>query len=92
MHIGVVEDDSDQSDLLDLRLGEGQHGSEVFATLAEPKAELASRWFDLLFVDWMRPDGTGADPLQWLRRRQAVIVRREPTPSSRRHPKPRPCE
>ena len=92
MHIGVVEDDSDRSDLLLLRLREGQRGSEVFATLAEPKAELASGCFDLLIVDGIPPEGASADPLQGVRRRQAVLVRPKPTPSRRRHLKPRPCE
>lgn len=78
MHIALVEDDSDQRDLMELWLGSGQHTSHGFGTAAEFIDGLKKERFDLLLIDWILPDGTGGDVLQWVRQNLgweiAVIV------------------
>jgi len=67
MHIGIAEDDGDQLGLLELWLSDGKHTSKGFATAAGFIEGLKKERFDLLLVDWMLPDGTGADILAWAR-------------------------
>ena len=67
MHIGILEDDADQLALLQLWLGSGQHTTAGFATRAALLAALDEGRFDLLLVDWMLPDGTGAQVIQAVR-------------------------
>jgi two-component system response regulator RegX3 len=69
MHIGIAEDDPDQLDLLRLWLEGPGHGHSVrgFGTTAEYIAALKKERFDLLMIDWVLPDGTGADLLAWVR-------------------------
>jgi len=67
MHIGIAEDDADQLALLALWLEGGGHTSKGFATAAGFIDGLKKERFDLLLLDWMLPDGTGADLLSWAR-------------------------
>jgi two-component system response regulator RegX3 len=67
MHIGIAEDDVDQAALLGLWLEGGQHSHKVFESAASFIEGLKRERFDLLLVDWMLPDGTGADVLSWAR-------------------------
>jgi DNA-binding response OmpR family regulator len=67
MHIGIAEDDPDQLALLCLRLATQQHTTRGFSTVAEFIEGLKKERFDLLLIDWMLPDGTGADLLHWIR-------------------------
>jgi two-component system response regulator RegX3 len=67
MHIGIAEDDRDQLGLVELWLADGKHTSKGFATAAGFIDALKKERFDLLLVDWMLPDGTGADILAWAR-------------------------
>ena len=67
MHIAILEDDADQRALLELWLGSGQHTSRGFGMAAEFIEGAKKERFDLLLIDWMLPDGTGADVLQWVR-------------------------
>jgi DNA-binding response OmpR family regulator len=67
MHIGIAEDDADQLALLTLWLSGAQHTSKGSATAAAFIDNLKKERFDLLLVDWMLPDGTGADILSWTR-------------------------
>jgi DNA-binding response OmpR family regulator len=67
MHIGIAEDDTDQLGLLELWLSEAKHTSRGFTTAAGFIDGLRKERFDLLLVDWMLPDGTGADLLAWVR-------------------------
>ena len=68
MHIGIVEDDPDQLALLKLQLSQAGHGCEGYGTVAAATEGFARHRYDLLVVDWMLPDGTGADLLAWVRR------------------------
>lgn len=67
MHIGIAEDDPDQQALLKLWLEAAQHTVGAYADVASYLAALKRERFELLVVDWMLPDGTGADVLQWAR-------------------------
>jgi len=67
MHIALLEDDADQRALLELWVGSGQHTSRSFGMAAEFIDGAKKERFDLLLIDWMLPDGTGADVLQWVR-------------------------
>ncbi|MCF8156928.1 MAG: response regulator transcription factor [Rhodoferax sp.] len=67
MHIGILEDDPDQRVLLELWVGSGQHTCHGFCTAAEFIEGAKKERFDLMLIDWMLPDGTGADVLQWVR-------------------------
>lgn len=67
MHIAILEDDPDQLALLELWLADGEHTSRGFS-MTEQLIEGAKRErFDLMVIDWMLPDGTGADVLTWVR-------------------------
>jgi len=67
MHIAILEDDADQRALLELWVLGGQHTSRGFGMAAEFIEGAKKERFDLLLIDWMLPDGTGADVLQWVR-------------------------
>lgn len=67
MHIGIVEDDPDQLSVLTLWLTGQSHSTRGFVTAADFIEGLKKEHFDLLVVDWMLPDGTGADILAWVR-------------------------
>jgi DNA-binding response OmpR family regulator len=67
MHIAILEDDSDQRALLELWVGSGQHTTRGFGMAAQFIEGAKRERFDLLLIDWMLPDGTGADVLLWIR-------------------------
>ena len=67
MHIGIAEDDPDQLALLQLWLHGQQHSTHGCGTAGEFIEALKKERFDLLLIDWMLPDGTGADVLNWVR-------------------------
>lgn len=67
MHIGIAEDDPDQQDLLRLWLESAQHSVAAYGTVAQYIEALKRERFEMLLIDWMLPDGTGADLLQWAR-------------------------
>lgn len=67
MHIGCAEDDREQSDYLSLLLGSAGHSVDSTPTAAGFIDALKKTRYDLLLVDWVLPDGTGADILSWVR-------------------------
>lgn len=67
MHIAVLEDDPDQRDLLELWLSSGAHTSQGFGLTVDFVEGAKKERFDLLLIDWMLPDGTGGEVLQWVR-------------------------
>lgn len=78
MHLGVLEDDEDQLALIELWLGSAGHTSTVAGTVALMLERLKTEHFDALLLDWMLPDGSGAEVLQWVRQNlgwnKAVVV------------------
>lgn len=67
MHIGILEDDTDQQALLGLWLAVAKHSFTVFGTVALMLEGLKREHFDALLLDWMLPDGSGIEVLQWVR-------------------------
>lgn len=67
MHIGIAEDDPDQRDLLAFWLAGAEHSSRGYGSAAQYIEALKKERFDMLMIDWMLPDGTGADLLAWVR-------------------------
>jgi DNA-binding response OmpR family regulator len=67
MHIGIAEDDPDQAALLSLWLEGAGHTPKVYGTAADYLDALKRDRFDLLLIDWMLPDGTGAELIDWVR-------------------------
>ncbi len=78
MHLGVLEDDEDQQALIELWLDSAGHTSAVSSTVAQMLERLKVEHFDALLLDWMLPDGSGAEVLQWVRQNlgwnKAVVV------------------
>ncbi len=78
MHVGILEDDEDQQALLQLWLTGAQHTCTMFGTVATMISGLKGEHFDGLLLDWMLPDGSGAEVLQWVRQNMgwdmAVVV------------------
>ena len=67
MHIAILEDDPDQRALLELWVSGAEHTSRGFELTADFIEGVKKERFDLLMIDWMLPDGTGAEVLQWVR-------------------------
>jgi two-component system response regulator RegX3 len=67
VHVALAEDDQEQAALLSLWLEGGQHSVKSFMTMSSYIDALKSERFDLLLIDWMLPDGTGAEVLSWVR-------------------------
>ena len=67
MHIGILEDDADQLALIGLWTTAGGHSHTGFVTVAEMIEGLKHEHFDALLLDWMLPDGTGGEALEWIR-------------------------
>jgi two-component system response regulator RegX3 len=67
MHIAILEDDPDQRALLELWLNNAQHTTASFGMAQTFMEGVHQTHFDLLLIDWMLPDGGGAELLQWIR-------------------------
>ena len=67
MRIALLEDDSDQSEIIRLWLEEAEHNVAEFTTGGEFLREVRRESYDLYLLDWMLPDITGLDVLCKLR-------------------------
>lgn len=67
MHIAFLEDDPDQQALTGLWLESAGYSYRAFATVADMITGLGKESFDLLLLDWMLPDGSGREVLDWAR-------------------------
>lgn len=65
--IGVLEDDETQAALLHAELDQAGHEFVLFRTAFEFRRGLARSGLDLVILDWMLPDESGVEVLQWLR-------------------------
>jgi two-component system response regulator RegX3 len=69
MHIAIVEDDADQSEVLSFWLSEAGHEASGFATGAALLDSLDKHYFDLYVVDWILPDMHGDEVIRQIRAR-----------------------
>ena len=67
MFIALLEDDSDQSDLLSAWLEDAGHKCAVFNSGKEITKSLLHESYDLLILDWLVPDMNGLEVLEWVR-------------------------
>jgi DNA-binding response OmpR family regulator len=65
--IGILEDDKDQSDLLELWLADAGYDVSTSATGPDFVRAVQSRGFDLMVLDWMVPEMDGLEVLEWVR-------------------------
>ena len=67
MHIALLEDDLDQSVLVQAWLEDAGHKCVVFTSGKELTMSLLRESYDLLLLDWLVPDMNGIQVLQWVR-------------------------
>ncbi|MBT8054855.1 MAG: response regulator transcription factor [Gammaproteobacteria bacterium] len=65
--IGILEDDSDQSALLELWLSEAGYDVTVYAEGPKLLRAAQPRGFDLMMLDWIVPEMSGFEVLEWVR-------------------------
>jgi DNA-binding response OmpR family regulator len=65
--IGILEDDSDQSALLQVWLEDAGYRTRVFASGPEFIRAVQKEGFDLMMLDWNLPGMSGLEVLQWVR-------------------------
>jgi two-component system, OmpR family, response regulator RegX3 len=70
MRVGVLEDDVDHALMVTQVLFAEGHGAEVYTTGARFLQAMVRESFDVLVLDWMLPDMTGIEVLDWLRQLQ----------------------
>ena len=78
MHVGLLEDDEDQRRLIELWVRSAQHSCSGFGTVDAMLTAVRNERFDALLLDWMLPDGSGAQVLEWVRQNMgwdtAIVV------------------
>jgi DNA-binding response OmpR family regulator len=67
MHIALLEDDQDQSTLLQAWLEDAGHKCVVFSSGKDMTMALLHESYDLLILDWLVPDMNGLEVLKWVR-------------------------
>lgn len=67
MFIALLEDDPDQSVLLQAWLEDAGHKCLVFSSGKEITKSLLHDSYDILILDWLVPDMNGLQVLQWVR-------------------------
>jgi DNA-binding response OmpR family regulator len=73
MRLLIVEDDRDVRDLL-IAVFRGDHyAADGVGSVAEAQRALARRWYDLVILDLLLPDGSGETLLRGLRRLGSVV-------------------
>ena len=68
MRIAVLEDDSEQIQLIQLWLETGGHSCHPHQDAASFQRDLKRHSFDLLIVDWELPVSSGIEVLEWVRK------------------------
>ena len=67
MRIAILEDDTDQVELMQSWFREVGHECHAYGSGSKFKTVLKRETFDLLVVDWNLPDTTGPEILSWVR-------------------------
>lgn len=71
MRIGLLEDDTNQIELINLWLSESGDQLKSYTTGHSFCEAMKQEQFDLLVLDWHLPDTTGIEVLDWLRGNQS---------------------
>ncbi len=74
MRIGLLEDDSNQIELISLWASEAGDQLKPYTTGKSFREAIAVEDFDLLILDWHLPDTSGIEILDWLRGEKASII------------------
>jgi|TARA_B110000240_G_C13432226_1_gene424262 two-component system response regulator RegX3 len=67
VHIALLEDDEDQSILMQALLEDAGHKCVVYASGKNMTMALLRESYDLLILDWLVPDMNGLEVLKWVR-------------------------
>lgn len=67
MHIALLEDDKDQSVLMQATLEDAGHKCVVYGSGKDMTMALLHESYDLLILDWLVPDMNGLEVLKWVR-------------------------
>ena len=67
MRVALLEDEPDHAALVTRALDAGGHSYVVYGSGARFQQAMVRETFDVLVLDWMMPDMTGLDVLDWLR-------------------------
>lgn len=67
MHIALLEDDPDQSMLVQAWLESAGHKCIVFTSGKDLTMSMLRESYDLLILDWLVPDMNGIEVLKWVR-------------------------
>ncbi len=65
--VGVLEDDPDQAGLVQIWLEKAGYEALLYANPAEFRRSLGHEAIDLLLLDWMLPNASGLEVLEWIR-------------------------
>lgn len=68
MRLGILEDEVTQISIYELLFSPTRHQYEFFGTISSFMEALKLEKFDLLIIDWMLPDGTAEEVLNWVRK------------------------
>jgi DNA-binding response OmpR family regulator len=72
--IGILEDDEDQSALLELWLQDAGYEVNVSNNGPEFIRSVQSQGFDIMLLDWNLPEMSGLEVLEWVRRNERTNV------------------
>jgi len=67
VRVALLEDEPDHAALVTRALDSGGHSHVVYPNGARFQQAMVRETFDVLVLDWMMPDMTGLDVLDWLR-------------------------
>ena len=67
MNIALLEDDKDQSVIIKEWLLQSSHQCDCYVSGSEFVRAIKRFTYDILILDWMLPDITGIEVLQWIR-------------------------
>jgi DNA-binding response OmpR family regulator len=74
VRIGLLEDDSNQIELISLWASEAGDQLKPYTTGKSFREAIALEDFDLVILDWHLPDTSGIEILDWLRGEKASII------------------
>lgn len=67
MRIALVEDDTDQAEMLKILLSDADHRVTHFANARQFMRNISHESYDLVMLDWLLPDLGGDEVVKWMR-------------------------